>query len=127
MKSVASIDQPLLTNPAADDALAALGNRLAAYVSLTKPRLVLLVLVTVAVGFLLGPRSSVSAQRAASRKHAGQRETHGCSRSNCKASASNSSSWPYAAANIDPIGIVSAAANKGSEIAGVPATFCSFV
>ena len=33
---------------------------LAAYVSLTKPRLVLLVLVTVAVGFLLGPRGSGS-------------------------------------------------------------------
>jgi heme o synthase len=57
VKSVASIDQPLLANPAASAALAAVGNRLAAYVSLTKPRLVLLVLVTVAVGFLLGARS----------------------------------------------------------------------
>ncbi len=40
--------------------LAAICGRLAAYVSLTKPRLVLLVLVTVAVGFLLGPRGSGS-------------------------------------------------------------------
>ena len=52
---MASIDQPLLAASAADDAvLAASASRLAAYVSLTKPRLVLMVLVTVAVGFLLG-------------------------------------------------------------------------
>ena len=61
MKSVASIDQPLLAGSAADeDVLAAISGRLAAYVSLTKPRLVLLVLVTVAVGFLLGSRGTTS-------------------------------------------------------------------
>jgi protoheme IX farnesyltransferase len=57
VKTMASIDQPLLaTDPASADVLAFVGNRMAAYVSLTKPRLVLLVLVTVAVGFLLGAR-----------------------------------------------------------------------
>jgi heme o synthase len=56
-----SIDRPLLAARAADDdVLMALHCRIAAYVSLTKPRLVLLVLVTVAVGFLLGPRGSGS-------------------------------------------------------------------
>ena len=60
---MASIDQPLLATSASDDALAAIGGRVAAYVSLTKPRLVLLVLVTVAVGFLLGARGPVGSQR----------------------------------------------------------------
>jgi heme o synthase len=56
-----SIDQPLLAASASDqDLLAAISSRVSAYVSLTKPRLVLLVLVTVAVGFLLGPRGSAS-------------------------------------------------------------------
>ena len=56
-----SIDQPLLAATASDqDLLAAISSRVSAYVSLTKPRLVLLVLVTVAVGFLLGPRGSAS-------------------------------------------------------------------
>jgi heme o synthase len=59
LKSVVSIDQPLLAGSTGEeDVLAAICGRLAAYVSLTKPRLVLLVLVTVAVGFLLGPRGS---------------------------------------------------------------------
>jgi heme o synthase len=58
LKSIASIDQPLLAPTASDDLMAAIGGRVAAYVSLTKPRLVLLVLVTVAVGFLLGARGS---------------------------------------------------------------------
>jgi len=39
-------------------ALAAAGNKVAAYVSLTKPRIVVMVLVTVGVGFLLGARGS---------------------------------------------------------------------
>ncbi len=59
MKSMASIDQPLLAGAAPVDVLTAAGNRVAAYMSLTKPRLVLLVLVTVAVGFLLGGRGSI--------------------------------------------------------------------
>jgi protoheme IX farnesyltransferase len=57
VKSVASIDQPLLATPDSALVLAVAGNRLGAYLSLTKPRLVLLVLVTVAVGFLLGARA----------------------------------------------------------------------
>ncbi len=61
MKSVASIDQPILAGSAAEeDLLAAVSGRLTAYVSLTKPRLVLLVLVTVAVGFLLGSHGNSS-------------------------------------------------------------------
>ena len=59
MKSVASIDQPLLTRPAPVAVLAAAESRVAAFVSLTKPRLVFLVLVTVAVGFLLGARGTM--------------------------------------------------------------------
>lgn len=56
MKSLASLDRPLLTVPESGAILPALGSRAAAYISLTKPRLVLLVLVTVAVGYLLGAR-----------------------------------------------------------------------
>jgi len=44
-----------LPDPAA---VAAAGNKVAAYVSLTKPRIVVMVLVTVGVGFLLGARGS---------------------------------------------------------------------
>jgi protoheme IX farnesyltransferase len=58
MKTVASLNQPLLASSPPEAALAVAGSRLAAYLSLTKPRLVLLVLVTVAVGFLLGARGS---------------------------------------------------------------------
>jgi heme o synthase len=56
LKSLASLDQPLLAVSKSDAILPAVGNRLAAYLSLTKPRLVLMVLVTVAVGYLLGAR-----------------------------------------------------------------------
>ena len=56
MKSLASLDQPLLAVPESGAVLPAIGGRLSAYLSLTKPRLVLLVLVTVAVGYLLGAR-----------------------------------------------------------------------
>jgi protoheme IX farnesyltransferase len=58
LKSLASIEQPLLAPPAPDVVLAAAESRIAAYASLTKPRLVFLVLVTVAVGFLLGARGT---------------------------------------------------------------------
>jgi protoheme IX farnesyltransferase len=54
---MASIEQPLLAPRASEDLLATIGARVAAYVSLTKPRLVVLVLVTVAVGFLVGART----------------------------------------------------------------------
>jgi heme o synthase len=54
LKSLASLDQPLLAVSESDDVLPAFGSRAIAYVSLTKPRLVLMVLVTVAVGYLLG-------------------------------------------------------------------------
>ena len=58
MKSVASLDRPLFASSEPGAVLSAAGSRFAAYLSLTKPRLVLLVLVTVAVGFLLGARGS---------------------------------------------------------------------
>jgi protoheme IX farnesyltransferase len=51
---MASFDRPLLAGSTSEDALAAAVGRLAAYTSLTKPRLVLLVLGTVAAGFVLG-------------------------------------------------------------------------
>jgi heme o synthase len=56
LKSLASLDQPLLAVTESGPFLPAIGGRASAYLSLTKPRLVLLVLVTVAVGYLLGGR-----------------------------------------------------------------------
>jgi heme o synthase len=56
LKTLASLDQPLLAVTEPDAVWPALGSRLVAYLSLTKPRLVLMVLVTVAVGYLLGAR-----------------------------------------------------------------------
>lgn len=57
MKSVAPLNQPLVAaGPAPGEVWVLAGSRLAAYLSLTKPRLVSLVLVTVAVGFLMGTR-----------------------------------------------------------------------
>jgi len=58
LKSSLSLDQTLLAGSPSDAVLAVAARRAALYVSLTKPRLVLLVLVTVAVGFLLGARGS---------------------------------------------------------------------
>lgn len=58
MKSLASFDQPVLAVSESEAVMPAMGARLAGYVSLTKPRLVLMVLVTVAVGYLLGARGS---------------------------------------------------------------------
>jgi protoheme IX farnesyltransferase len=54
LKSLASLDQPVLAVSESNDVLPAVGRRVVAYLSLTKPRLVLMVLVTVAVGYLLG-------------------------------------------------------------------------
>jgi protoheme IX farnesyltransferase len=56
LKSLVSLDQPVLAVTESESVFTALGNRMAGYVSLTKPRLVLMVLVTVAVGYLLGAR-----------------------------------------------------------------------
>jgi heme o synthase len=59
LKSMASLEQLGLAARAEPRALlSALGNRALAYLSLTKPRLVLLVLATVAAGFFLGARAS---------------------------------------------------------------------
>jgi heme o synthase len=52
------VGQPALASSASDAVVAAAAARFGLYLSLTKPRLVLLVLVTVAVGFLLGARAS---------------------------------------------------------------------
>jgi protoheme IX farnesyltransferase len=56
LKSLASLDQPVLAVTESAPLLTAIAGRTCAYLSLTKPRLVLLVLVTVAVGYLLGGR-----------------------------------------------------------------------
>ena len=58
MKSAVTFAQPALASASTEAALAAAGNKVAAYVSLTKPRIVVMVLVTVGVGFLLGARGS---------------------------------------------------------------------
>jgi protoheme IX farnesyltransferase len=61
LKSLVSVEQPLMVGgPGEVAALEAATSRVAAFVSLTKPRLVFLVLVTVAVGFLLGARGSTT-------------------------------------------------------------------
>jgi heme o synthase len=60
VKSLASLDQPLLAVPESGPVLPAASARLSAYLSLTKPRLVLMVLITVAVGYLLGARGAAS-------------------------------------------------------------------
>jgi protoheme IX farnesyltransferase len=56
VKTVASLDRPILAASSEEAVLAHVGDKLAAYVALTKPRIGLLVLVTVAVGFFLGAR-----------------------------------------------------------------------
>ena len=58
MKTAVPYAQPVLASASTEAALAAAGNKVAAYVSLTKPRIVVMVLVTVGVGFLLGARGS---------------------------------------------------------------------
>ena len=58
MKTAVSFAQPVLASASTEAVLAAAGNKVAAYVSLTKPRIVVMVLVTVGVGFLLGARGS---------------------------------------------------------------------
>ena len=61
LKTVASLDQPAARRLRRREARPARARRPGwpAYVSLTKPRIVVMVLVTVAVGFLLGARGSV--------------------------------------------------------------------
>ncbi len=71
MNTLASLDQTLLVAPGASGsgsgpapsaspspAIPTFGLRFSAYVSLTKPRLVMMVLITVAVGYLLGARGA---------------------------------------------------------------------
>lgn len=58
MKTAVSYGQPVSACPSTEAVLAATGMRVAAYFSLTKPRIVLMVLITVGVGFLLGARRS---------------------------------------------------------------------
>jgi len=57
LKTAVTYARPLAST-STEAALAAAGNKVAAYVSLTKPRIVVMVLVTVGVGFLLGARGS---------------------------------------------------------------------
>jgi protoheme IX farnesyltransferase len=58
LKTAVTYAQPVLASASTEAALAAAGNKVAAYVSLTKPRIVVMVLVTVGIGFLLGARGS---------------------------------------------------------------------
>ncbi len=58
MKTVATLDHPGLAETPTDVAWAVSGRKLAAYVSLTKPRIAVMVLVTVATGFVLGARQA---------------------------------------------------------------------
>jgi len=58
LKTAVTYARPVLASTSTEAALAAAGNKVAAYVSLTKPRIVVMVLVTVGVGFLLGARGS---------------------------------------------------------------------
>jgi len=58
LKTAVTYARPALASTSTEAALAAAGNKVAAYVSLTKPRIVVMVLVTVGVGFLLGARGS---------------------------------------------------------------------
>lgn len=58
MKTAVSFGTPQLADHRTDAAITAAGGRAAAFVSLTKPRIVAMVLVTVGVGFLLGARKS---------------------------------------------------------------------
>jgi protoheme IX farnesyltransferase len=55
---VVGLAQPVLSSASTEAVLAEAGSRVSAYVSLTKPRIVVMVLVTVGVGFLLGARGS---------------------------------------------------------------------
>ena len=64
MKSAVTYAQPVLASASTEAALAAAGNKVAAYVSLTKPRIVVMVLVTVGVGFLLGAHGSAASRDA---------------------------------------------------------------
>lgn len=54
--AVTTLSRPGLTDPPADATLAVAGGKLAAFVALTKPRIGVMVLVTVATGFVLGAR-----------------------------------------------------------------------
>jgi protoheme IX farnesyltransferase len=58
LKTAVSICQPPLAAPSTEVFLQAVAGKLAAYLSLTKPRIVVMVLVTVGVGFLMGARAS---------------------------------------------------------------------
>jgi protoheme IX farnesyltransferase len=58
LKSAVTYAEPVLETSSAEALLAAGLSKVAAYLSLTKPRIVVMVLVTVGVGFLLGARGS---------------------------------------------------------------------
>ncbi len=60
MKTAVSYAQPVLSSASTDALLAAAASRISAYISLTKPRIVAMVQVTVGVGFVLGARGSAN-------------------------------------------------------------------
>ena len=63
MKTSVSLDQSILAEPRAAVDLSAAGGKLASYVELTKPRVGVMVLMTVASGFWLGARGSSDPSR----------------------------------------------------------------
>ena len=58
MKTAVSFAEPVLESSSAEALLSAALGKTAAYFSLTKPRIVVMVLITVGVGFILGARGS---------------------------------------------------------------------
>ena len=58
MKPAVSIGQVVISDEASAETLHAAGSKISAILSLTKPRIVLMVLITVGVGFILGARGS---------------------------------------------------------------------
>ncbi len=61
MKTAAPLAPPLIVEPReADDTCPSLGAKLAGLIALTKPRIAVMVLLTVAVGFVLGARGSAN-------------------------------------------------------------------
>jgi protoheme IX farnesyltransferase len=60
LKPAITIGDAVFRDRTADASLRAAGGKLAAVLSLTKPRIVLMVLITVGVGFILGARGSAS-------------------------------------------------------------------
>jgi protoheme IX farnesyltransferase len=60
LKTATTLGEAVFSDGSTDETLQAAGNKVTAVLSLTKPRIVLMVLITVGVGFILGARGSAS-------------------------------------------------------------------